>query len=221
MLPFCALLAAGVLDAAARAVAERLPKPHVARVAAPPAVAAVLATVLWPSWHSADTFATSADQNSNQQAAVRWIDVNIDDRARVLVDDTYYVDLMNAGFRPRFGAVWFYKLDYATNLDPSVQRALPTGWRSFDFVISSPVMRSALAQNPGSMRQVRDALAHSRVVRAFGSGAQRVEVRRLVGGRSGFLPAPKPKAKAEPKAKAKPRKHARAKAHRHKRAHHR
>jgi hypothetical protein len=198
MLPFCALLAAGVLDAAARAVAERLPKPRVARVAAPAAVAAVLAIVLWPSWHSADTFATSTDQNANQHAAVSWIDGNIDNRARVLVDDTYYVDLMDAGFRPRFGAVWFYKLDYATNLDPSVQRALPNGWRSFDYVVSSPVMRSALAQNPGSMRQVRDALAHSRVVRAFGSGTQRVEIRRLVGGRSGFLPQPKPKPKAKP-----------------------
>ena len=211
MLPFCALLAAAVLDAAVRAVAERLPRPRVAGVAAQAAVAAVLALVLWPSWHSASSFATSADQNSNHLAVVRWIDGNIDDRARVLVDDTYYVDLMNAGFRPRFGAVWFYKLDYATNLDPSVQRALPTGWRSFDFVISSPVMRSALAQNPGSMRQVREALAHSRAVRAFGSGAERVEVRRLVGGRSGFLPAPKPE----------PRKQARPEAPKHKRARHR
>jgi hypothetical protein len=211
MLPFCALLAAGVLDAAARAVAERLPEPRVPRVAAPATVVAVLAILLWPSWHSADTFATSTDQNANQHAALVWIEGNIDNRARVLVDDTYYVDLMDAGFRPRFGAVWFYKLDYATNLDPSVQRALPNGWRSFDYVVSSPVMRSALAQNPGSMRQVRDGLAHSRVLRTFGSGDQRVEVRRLVGGRSGFLPAPK----------AKPHKRAQPAAHKHKRVHRR
>jgi hypothetical protein len=91
--------------------------------------------------------------------------------------------------------VWFYKLDFSTNLDPSVQRALPNGWRSFDYVISSPVMRSALTQNQRSMQEVRSALSHSRTVKSFGSGTSRVEVRQIVGGRSGLLPAPATHAK--------------------------
>jgi hypothetical protein len=196
LLPFCALLAAGVLDGAVAATAARLPSPRAGVAAGTALVALVLAIVLWPSWHNADSYATSTQQNGAQLAAASWVDSHIDHRARVLVDDTYYVDLVNAGFRPRFGAVWFYKLDFSTNLDPSVQRALPNGWRSFDYVISSPVMRSALTQNQRSMQEVRSALTNSRTVKSFGSGRNRVEIRRIVGGKSGLLPAvathPKP-----------------------------
>jgi hypothetical protein len=190
LLPFCALLAAGVLDGAVAAVAARLPSPRAGVAAGTALVVLALAVVLWPSWHNADSYATSTNQNGAQHQAASWVESHVNHRARVLVDDTYYVDLVDSGFRPRFGAVWFYKLDFSTNLDPSVQRTLPNGWRSFDYVISSPVMRSALAQNKRSMQEVRSALANSRTVRSFGSGSNVVEVRRVVGGRSGLLPAP-------------------------------
>jgi hypothetical protein len=104
----------------------------------------------------------------------------VDHRARILVDDTYYVDLVRAGFHPQTGAVWFYKLDFTNNLDPSVKRALPRGYAEFDYVVSTPVMRTALAQNPGFLQQVRSAIAASRPVAVFGTGADAVEVRRLV-----------------------------------------
>jgi hypothetical protein len=108
----------------------------------------------------------------------------------VLVDDTMYVDLVRAGFEPRFGVVWFYKLDFTTNLDPSIAANLPQGWRAFDYVVSTRVIRSALARNRGRLRQVRLALANSRPVATFGSGPDRVEVRRItgVGTGSGLIP---------------------------------
>jgi hypothetical protein len=196
LLPFCGLVIAGVADALWNN------GPRLGRVpAGSAAVSAILAAaliVVAPRWQQSDSFAMAADQTSPVQEAQQWIGRNVDHRARVLVDDTLYVDLVRAGFRPQFGVVWFYKLDFTTNLDPSVARRLPDGWRSFDYVVSTRVIRSALAlaRTPTGLTQVRQALQNSRVVATFGRNEDRVEVRRItgIGTGSGFLPRPKPKA---------------------------
>jgi hypothetical protein len=188
LLPFAALIVAGVLDWGARRAAAGW---HVPRSRPAMAVVALLLplVVIGPKWHPADGYAMHADQTSAAGDASRWIADHVDKRARLLVDDTYYVDLVHAGFAPRFGAVWFYKLDFTTNLDPSIARNLPGGWRSFDYVVSTEVIRSALERNPGGLRQVRLALRNSRPVAKFGSDRRAVEVRRIVGEGtgSGFL----------------------------------
>jgi 4-amino-4-deoxy-L-arabinose transferase-like glycosyltransferase len=185
LLPFCALLAAGVLDAAAGRAGV-----HTLRRRAVLAAALGSALAFGPGWLAADSFARHSDQTRPALTAMRWAQRHIDHRARVLVDDTFYVDLVRAGFAQRFGAVWFFKLDFTTNLDPSIVRHLPQGWRAFDYVISSRVIRSALEQNPTRLAQVRLALANSATVATFGTGQDRVEVRRIVGigTGSGFLP---------------------------------
>jgi 4-amino-4-deoxy-L-arabinose transferase-like glycosyltransferase len=181
MLPFCALVIAGVLDAAlsaSRNLNSEL-RQHVLTAGA--VTVAMLVLVAAPSWYRAGAYASSQRQNDALAAAKRWISSHLDRRSRILVDDTFYVDLVRTGFRERFGIVWFYKLDFTTNLDPSVAANLPQGWRSFDYAVSTPVIRSALAQNPGGLQQVRLALRHSRTIAAFGHPDDRVEVRRIVG----------------------------------------
>ena len=191
MLPMCALLIAGALDAGwqLRLGAGRLLTPGRTAV-----IAAVLGfcVLILPTWASSDSYAMRADETRPMLVAERWIDAHVSRRARVLVDDTLYVDLVDVGFEQRFGAVWFYKLDYTTNLDPSIVRHLPQGWRAFDYVVSTAVIRSALAQSPGGLQQVREALAHSQVVASFGAGREHVEVRRItgVGVGSGRIPPP-------------------------------
>jgi hypothetical protein len=180
LLPFCAVVIAGVLDAA-WGKGPRL-NGRVAAGSAAVAVAVGAAIVFMvPRWIESDSYAMSANQTAAVPSAEKWIAQNVDPRARILVDDTLYVDLVRDGFRPQFGVVWFYKLDFTTNLDPSVARALPKGWRSFDYVVSTAVIRSALAQNPTGLIQVRRALANSRPVATFGKGVQRVELRRIPG----------------------------------------
>jgi hypothetical protein len=189
LLPFCALLAMGALEAAWGRIARAD-----LRRRAVLAVALVLAVLgLGRSWYSADGYAMTHDATRPVLAAQRWIPQHIDRRGRLLVDDTFYVDLVRSGFAPRFGAVWFYKLDFTTNLDPSIVQHLPQGWRSFDYVVSTDVIRSALAQNPSSLSQVRLALRHSAPVVTFGTGPGRVEIRRItgVGTGSGLLPQPR------------------------------
>jgi hypothetical protein len=190
LLPFCALVAMGALDLGW----ERIGADRGRRLAVAIPALLVMGLLIAPRWVAADGLAMRSNTTRPIIQAQRWVESNIDHHARILVDDTFYVDLVNSGFAPRFGVVWFYKLDFTTNLDPLVLRHLPQGWRSFDYVISSEVIRSALAHSPPrSLDQVRQALAHSAVVAAFGSGSGRVEVRRIVGEGtgSGLIPSPR------------------------------
>jgi hypothetical protein len=131
-------------------------------------------------WHQERGDRDAYDANRAYAQATRWIERNVARDRRVLVDDTFFVDLADAGFRPGLGVVWFSKLDTATNLDPSVIRALPRGADEFDVVVSTPIMRSTLEQNPGTLGEVRRAIRRGRVTRSFGSTSdERVEILRL------------------------------------------
>jgi hypothetical protein len=180
LLPFCALTIAGVLDACWNQSARSAGRTRLRRVVVV-AVAVGLVAIAGPRWQLGDAYAMRADQTKPEYAAERWIAAHLNRRARVLVDDTLYVDLVRMGFAQRFGVVWFYKMDFTTNLDPSIVRHLPQGWRSFDYVVSTPVIRSALSQTRGGLEQVRLLLQNSRPLVTFGGGSEGVEVRRVVG----------------------------------------
>jgi hypothetical protein len=188
LLPFCAVVAAGLADEAV----TRARAAGIAVAAIPVGAAVILMAIVGLAWRGPDRASMTTNATAPDLAAERWVAHNVDARARVLVDDTFYVDMVEAGFRPQLGVVWFYKLDFTDNLDPSVERALPRGYKAFDYVVSTPVIRTALADNPGFLQQVRLALAASHPVATFGSGADVVEVRRLTGAGvgSGALPRP-------------------------------
>jgi hypothetical protein len=176
LLPLCAVVAAGLADAAWGAAGARALRFR--RTALVTAVAA-LAVAAAPRWRDGLAYATRVDQTSATAAAERWIASHVDRRRRLLVDDSLYVDLVRAGFAPRYGVVWFFKLDFTTSLDPSVRRRLPAGWRAFDYVVSTPVMREAVRQNPHGLVQVRQALRRSRAVASFGAGRTRITLREV------------------------------------------
>jgi hypothetical protein len=183
LLPLLALAAAGAADAIwGWAAARPDARARTGAILAVTAPLVVVAALIGPAWGRGDETAMTTTTTGPELSAEHWIDGHVSRRARLLIDDTTYVDLVKAGFRPQFGVVWFYKMDFTTNLDPMIVRHLPRGWGSFDYVVSSPVIRSALSQQPGtSYQQVRLALQHSRVVASFGSGSTRVLVRRLYG----------------------------------------
>jgi 4-amino-4-deoxy-L-arabinose transferase-like glycosyltransferase len=177
LLPFCAIVVAGGAGALWRAAARRR-----AVLVVPVAVAMAIALgLVGRTWANDLAAATSSTATTPVREARAWVIDNVDPRARVLVDDTLFVDLAEAGFEPGLGVVWFYKLSFSTNLDPSVTEALPGGYRVFDYVVSTPVVRSAVDDDPAGLDQVRLAVEHSEVVATFGTGDARVEVRRLVG----------------------------------------
>ncbi|MGC2999898.1 ArnT family glycosyltransferase [Streptomyces sp. G35A] len=178
-LPFLALVLAGGTASVAHAVlrrgrsaTERRSVSH-ARYALAAVLAVAACAHVVPRWYDGARTAATADANAPYEAASQWLATEVDDPAatRVLVDDAMWLDLVHAGYRPGLGVIWFYKAD----LDPAVARTMPHGWRDVDYVVASPTVRRDAKDLPN----VRSAIEHSRPVAVFGTGEDRVEIRRV------------------------------------------
>jgi 4-amino-4-deoxy-L-arabinose transferase-like glycosyltransferase len=184
-LPFFAIVLAGLAD---RAVTFMLRfrvsgsaqgrKERLGRRIAVAACAAAAAAYIVPLWYGGDHLAVTADPNADYAAAASWIGAHVADprHTKIVVDDALWPDMVRDGFRPGLGAIWFYKVD----LDPAVKRTLPDGWRDIGYIVSSPTIR----QDTSNLPTVRAALAHSRVLAVFGTGSDRIEIRRIIKGES-------------------------------------
>ncbi|THA84964.1 phospholipid carrier-dependent glycosyltransferase [Streptomyces sp. A0592] len=178
-LPFLALVLAGGAASVTHAVLRRRRGAGArgARVWVRWAVLGVLAAsaagYVLPRWYEGNRTALTVDANAPYRQAAAWLGREVGDpaRTRVLLDDALWLDAVHHGFEPGPGAIWFYKAD----LDPAVTRTLPGGWRDIDYVVSSPTVRRDAADLP----TVKGALEHSAVVAVFGSGEDRIEIRRI------------------------------------------
>lgn len=181
-LPFLALVLAGGAASVTHAVLRRRRGPQEGRTLTTVrwtvlvALAATAAVYVAPRWYDGNRTALTADANAPYRAAASWMAKEVPDpsRARVLVDDALWLDLVHSGYEPGLGAIWFYKAD----LDPAVTETMPGGWRDLDYVVASPTVRRDARDLP----TVRDALNHSTAVAVFGEGADRIEIRQIVGG---------------------------------------
>ncbi|WEO95641.1 glycosyltransferase family 39 protein [Streptomyces sp. FXJ1.172] len=178
-LPFLALVLAGGAASVAQVVTRRGRSEHEKRYVTGGryALAAVLALAagayVVPRWYDGDRTAVTADANKPYRQASHWLSTEVADPkdTRVLVDDALWLDLVHAGYRPGLGAIWFYKAD----LDPAVTKTMPHGWRDVDYVVASPTVRRDAKDLPN----VRAAIRHSTPVATFGSGPDRIEIRRI------------------------------------------
>jgi hypothetical protein len=176
-LPFLALCIAGVLAAGAglllRPGARLDVGPRWVRIAVVVAVALGLTGYVAPRWIAGDRVALTADANREARAAVAALAAMPHDAdTKVMVDDGIWLDLVRAGYQPGEGAIWFYKLD----LDPAVR--LDNGWRDLDYVVSSPIVRESMSD----LENVTAAMESSVVVQTFGTGEERIEIRKVVPG---------------------------------------
>nr|WP_314843403.1 glycosyltransferase family 39 protein [uncultured Microbacterium sp.] len=169
LLPFGALLIAGVTDTAVR----RLRRPGASRrglAVAAISIAAIGGVVAVPLWTAQLRGFVLADLDEPLRGAQNWLIENASTDQRVIVDDAMWVDIVKAGW-DRDNVIWYYKLD----TDPAVAAQSPNGWRDADYVITTDSMRTF----PGAFPQVQEAIDNSVVVASFGSGPQAVEVRRV------------------------------------------
>ncbi|MEW1547996.1 ArnT family glycosyltransferase [Streptomyces tsukubensis] len=129
-----------------------------------------------PSWAEGNRDALTEDANRHYRAAAAWFETEIDDPAntRVLVDDALWLDLVHDGYTPGTGVFWFYKAD----LDPAVMKTIPRGWKDIDYIVSSVTVR----RDAPTLPTTAAALANSTVVEVFGTGDDRIEIRRVNGG---------------------------------------
>ncbi|MGW0710777.1 ArnT family glycosyltransferase [Streptomyces sp. NPDC002643] len=178
-LPFLALVLAGGTASIAHAVlrrgrgrAEKRPLTW-ARYAVATALVAASAAYVVPRWYDGNHTAVTFDANAPYEEAVRWLGSEIDNPGdtRVLVEDSIWLDLVHEGYEPGLGVIWFYKAD----LDPAVTKTMPRGWRDLDYVVASPTVRRDAVDLPN----VRAAMEHSTPVAAFGTGEDRIEIRKI------------------------------------------
>ncbi|WP_443047392.1 ArnT family glycosyltransferase [Streptomyces sp. NBC_00354] len=177
-LPFLALVLAGGAASVTHAVLRRRRTPGerrsltYGRRALIGVLAAAAAVYVLPRWYDGNRTALTADANAPYRQAAAWLGREVPDpgRTRILVDDALWLDAVHHGFEPGLGAIWFYKAD----LDPAVTETLPRGWRDIDYVVSSPTVRRDAVDLPN----VKAALEHSTAVAVFGSGEDRIEIRR-------------------------------------------
>ena len=183
LLPFSALCIAGAGDVLKSRLAGGPQvdlKGHQIGATAFSSVAVIAAGLaLAGAWYPRDRSLTRSDSTTPVFQAEAWIERHLPTDRRMIVDNTIWTDLVEHGFDRPLGVVWFQKLDFTENLDPSVARALPGGWRDFAYIISTPTLRESLALTPAGFGPVRDALAHSVVQNAFGTGDDAVQVRRI------------------------------------------
>ncbi|GHE04291.1 ArnT family glycosyltransferase [Streptomyces alanosinicus] len=178
-LPFLALVLAGGAASVVHAIVCRgrseREKRYVTggRYALTAVLALTAGAYVVPHWYDGDRTAVTADANKPYRQASRWLSTKVADPkdTRVLVDDALWLDLVHAGYRPGLGAIWFYKAD----LDPAVTKTMPHGWRDIDYVVASPTVRRDAKDLPN----VRAAIQHSAPVATFGTGDDRIEIRRI------------------------------------------
>jgi hypothetical protein len=189
LLPFGALIVAGVSDAVWRVASARQrepgPPPVVKSIAVVVAVAALSAEaviamrVVAPRWEAADRAAMTVRLDGPERDAERWIVRNIPHDRRLIVTDDFWLYLTQHGFdsHPVSGGfssrtvVSYWPLDK----DPAVRRHFPQGWRDFDYVVSTEAMRDTADNTPNT----QIALQHSHKVATFGRGVQRIEIRAI------------------------------------------
>jgi hypothetical protein len=187
MLPFAALAVGVAGEQAVRVLSNRndgtsARRLTVARIGLLGASVGLLAAIA-PAWMAGNRALAGVDQSAPVLQAERWMEGHAAaTRGRagrdVLVDDTMWSDLVTHGIAPQ-RVIWFYKLDYVDNLDPSVRRRIST-YRDFVYVADSPIIRSGLAQTTQpTYALARQAIAQSTPVASFGSGAERIVIRRV------------------------------------------
>jgi hypothetical protein len=173
VLPFAALLVAGVADALWGVRGAHLPSwlgTRAGRWAWIPAwcalftAAAFTAFAVAPAWaHHLDAEMTQ-DRDAPMRRAQEWVAANVPHDDVIVVDDALWLDLFLDG-RDHNDVIWFYKLD----LDPAVK--LAHGWRSIDYL----VLTDFDPQVAGAPKLV-EAVQHSRVVESYGKGPEQVSV---------------------------------------------
>jgi len=167
LLPFAALLIAGLTDISIAALRQRTARLHQVSWVLVATLATVAAAPLWTTQLRGFLL---ADLDAPVRNAQNWVIDNVSQDSRLIVDDAMWVDLVRAGW-DRDNVLWYYKID----TDTAVQAQSPNGWRDSDFIITTDSMRTF----PDSFPEVQNALENSVVVAEFGEGVQAVEVRQI------------------------------------------
>ncbi len=158
------------------------PPRHAFHVASAVGVAWLL-LVVGQAWQAplADLRLVSRDEG--KAAALRWVVDHVPRSDHLVVDDSLWVDLVNAGFAPSH-VVWFTKLD----VDSAVTLPATPAWKGIDYVVVDHQDDLSLhVQDDGKpspatlgmFPTIGQALRHVSATQTFGVGLDAITVRRV------------------------------------------
>jgi hypothetical protein len=182
MLPFAALIVPGGIEALWRwAQLLRLPRAAWVMRSAVAALACAMVLVVAPQWAQGDRTAMTVRLDGLDRAAEQWVVDHVPRDKRIIVDDEYWIYLIEHGYdeRPMKGGFFsdtvisYWPLDY----DPAVKRTFPQGWRDFDYIVLTQAIIDTMTNTPTAAAAVQ----HSRVIATFGSGQSRIQIRQIIG----------------------------------------
>lgn len=175
LLPFFGLAIAGAADWAwgrLDGLAERRRAPGLRmlpRAAVLAGLGAFALTAAGP-WPGQIDRMMSEDANEPRRQAMAFAEAEIPLDANLLVEAPNWLPLVEQGRDPA-DVVWLYKLDH----DPGVGDQFPHGWRDMDYLVISDFARNQL-----DVPETTRAIENSRPLAAFGTGAERIEIREVV-----------------------------------------
>jgi cellulose synthase/poly-beta-1,6-N-acetylglucosamine synthase-like glycosyltransferase len=182
MLPFAALIVPGSIEAIWRR-ARSFGRTAVAWTlrGAVAAVTFALIVAVAPRWADGDRTAMTVRLDGPALAAEQWITDHLPRDKRIIVDDQYWIYLIEHGYndQPMRGGffsdtvVSYWPLNY----DPAVKRTFPQGWRDFDYIVLTQSIFDTLTNTPTAAAAVQ----HSRVIASFGHGTSTIQVRQILG----------------------------------------
>jgi 4-amino-4-deoxy-L-arabinose transferase-like glycosyltransferase len=177
VLPFAAVAVAGV----GQWLFDQLARVRVGRAQAGRVVASVLAVAAVVSvgaqWATKNADALTDRPNDSYYQALHYVKDNLDRSSGILVDDSYWNPLVDAGWSSDgwHGAIWYFKLD----LDPVARESdLQNGWKDIDYILVNDVMVQNF-DGLSKLPQLSDAYRHSHVLKQWGSGQNQVQLRRI------------------------------------------
>jgi 4-amino-4-deoxy-L-arabinose transferase-like glycosyltransferase len=171
LLPFFALLIPAAVEVSIKAaLASSSAFRQWLQIAATGVAAALAFVIAAPMWAAQAPGLLRVDHDQPMRQAETYVKANIGHNSRLIVDDSMWLDLVEAGFQ-RTKVVWYHKVD----TDPEVAGMAPNGWRDYDYVISTNSIRTDYDGAP----IVAQALTNSVVVASFGDGEEAVTVYRV------------------------------------------
>ena len=177
VLPFAAVAVGGLgqllFDQMSRI---RVGRAQVGRVVASALTLAAVVAV-GAQWATKNADALTDRPNESYYQALDYLEENVDRRSSILVDDSYWNPLVDAGWSSDgwHGAIWYFKLD----LDPVARESdLQNGWKDIDYILVNDVMVQNL-DGLSKLPQLSDAYKHSHVLQQWGSGQNKVQLRKI------------------------------------------
>jgi 4-amino-4-deoxy-L-arabinose transferase-like glycosyltransferase len=171
LLPLFALLIPAAVEVSIRAaLASSSAVRQWLQIAATGVAAALAVVIAAPMWAAQAPGLLQVDHDQPMRQAEAYVKANIGHDSRLMVDDSMWLDLVEAGFQPT-KVVWYHKVD----TDPEVAGMAPNGWRDYDYVISTNSIRTDYDGAP----TVAQALTNSVVVASFGDDEEAVNVHRV------------------------------------------